>query len=128
MAEKIKLVRNDTGPQLLLSLKDKATGNPIDLSAAGTSILFKLREVGATTIKATIAAGKITGLLNDDDGTINTAPPYNVAGAGGRCGINWSPTALDAAGEYEAEVEITFADGTIQTLYDTLKFTVREDF
>jgi hypothetical protein len=32
------------------------------------------------------------------------------------------------AGEYEGEVEITFADGQIQTVYDVLKFKVREDF
>jgi hypothetical protein len=31
-------------------------------------------------------------------------------------------------GDYEGEVEITFADGQRQTVYDTLKFKVREDF
>ena len=33
-----------------------------------------------------------------------------------------------AAGDYEGEIEITFADSQIQTVYDLLKFKVREDF
>lgn len=127
MSTKYKLVRNDTGPQFILSLKDTTTGAPIDVSAAGTTIVFKFRAVGSSTIKNSISAGKLTGLLNDD-GSITTTAPYNVAGAGGRIAINWPTGALDTAGEFEAEVEITFADGTIQTVYDTLKFSVREDF
>jgi hypothetical protein len=31
-------------------------------------------------------------------------------------------------GDYEGEIEITFPDGQIQTVYDPLKFKVREDF
>jgi hypothetical protein len=31
-------------------------------------------------------------------------------------------------GDYEGEIEITFTDGQIQTVYDVLKFRVREDF
>jgi hypothetical protein len=32
------------------------------------------------------------------------------------------------AGDYEGEIEITFADGQVQTVYDLLKFKIREDF
>jgi hypothetical protein len=32
------------------------------------------------------------------------------------------------AGDYEGEIQITFVDGTIQTVYDLLKFKLREDF
>jgi hypothetical protein len=32
------------------------------------------------------------------------------------------------AGDYEGEIEITFADDQVQTVYDLLKFKVREDF
>jgi hypothetical protein len=32
------------------------------------------------------------------------------------------------AGDYEGEIEITFADNQVQTVYDLLKFKVREDF
>jgi hypothetical protein len=33
-----------------------------------------------------------------------------------------------AAGDYEGEIQITFSDGQIQTVYDLLKFKVRSDF
>jgi hypothetical protein len=33
-----------------------------------------------------------------------------------------------APGDYEGEIEITFVDTTVQTVYDLLKFKVREDF
>jgi len=32
------------------------------------------------------------------------------------------------AGDYEGEIQITFADTTVQTVYDLLKFKLREDF
>jgi hypothetical protein len=64
----------------------------------------------------------------DEDGTIITTPPYDTPGRGGRLQMNWSPTALDTAGEFEAEVEATFAGGAVQTAYDLLKFTVRPQF
>jgi hypothetical protein len=35
---------------------------------------------------------------------------------------------LGEAGDYEGEIQITFVDGTIQTVYDLLKFKLREDF
>jgi hypothetical protein len=35
---------------------------------------------------------------------------------------------LTVAGDFEGEIEITFGDGQIQTLYDVLKFKIREDF
>ena len=33
-----------------------------------------------------------------------------------------------AAGDYEGEIQITFADAQIQTVYDLLRFKVRSDF
>jgi hypothetical protein len=32
------------------------------------------------------------------------------------------------AGDYQGEIEITFADSQIQTVYDFLKFKIRQDF
>jgi hypothetical protein len=52
-------------------------------------------------------------------------------GAGGVVVFFWSdsPTILDGdAGDYEGEIEITFANSTIQTVYDLLKFKLRQDF
>ncbi len=42
--------------------------------------------------------------------------------------MDWSVDALDTAGEFEGEVEVTFPDGRIQTAFAILKFQVREQF
>jgi hypothetical protein len=41
---------------------------------------------------------------------------------------NFSTTTFSAAGTYEGEVEITHSNGGIQTVYDLVKFKVRDDF
>lgn len=126
MAEKIKLVQGDTRPQLVLSLTDDTTGAAIDVSSA--TVRMRFRALGSTTILATLTASKIPGVILED-GTINFNAPYNVSGAGGRCVINWDSTALSQdAGDYEGEIEITFADTTVQTVYDTIKFKLRSQF
>jgi hypothetical protein len=110
MADKIKLVQGDTRPALVCTLSDENTGNPITLN--GATVYLKFRQVGSTTLKATLT------------GTISNA-------AGGVVVFYWAqvPTSLDGpAGDYEGEIEIVFSDGTIQTVYDPLKFKLREDF
>jgi hypothetical protein len=125
MSEKIKLVRNDTRPVIVVAITDKRTGEPMDLSSA--TVLFKFRAVGSDTLKATISCTLLPG-YEDEDGTVVETAPYNALGRGGRLYIPWTPTALDTAGEFEGELEATFGDGGIQTIYDTMQFTVREDF
>lgn len=108
MADRIKLVRNDTRPSLLLTLTDEETGATIDITSATCKMYF--RRVGETAILDTL-----TGVVNDGPNGIVTFP--------------WNPTTLDVSpGSYEGEVEITFQDLTVQTMYNLLKFTVREDF
>jgi hypothetical protein len=126
MAEKIKLVQGDTRPQLVLSLQDSTTGAPIDISSATTRLKF--RALGSTTILATMTASPIPGYVTED-GSISFAGPYANSGAGGRAVVNWTADALNnEAGDYEGEIEITFADTTVQTVYDTLKFKLRSQF
>ena len=122
MAKKNRFVQGDTRPQLKFSVTDPSTGEPIDLSTA--TVLFKMREVGSDVTKESIPCVKLAGKVNEDE-TIDLSPPYDVSGAGGRCAMNWTPTALDAPGDFESELEITFNDGTVQTAYDFIKFTVR---
>lgn len=126
MADRIKLVQGDTRPVVTVQLADDA--GPIDLSNPGTSILLKFRAEGSTTLIVELEGTKLTG--HEADSTLDTAAPYDVAGAGGRCQFSWADsTALDGdAGNYEAEIEITFADGTVQTAYNLLKFKLREQF
>ena len=125
MSTAIKLVSGDTRPQVVVDLKDQ-DGNAIDLTAATVRLYF--RKAGATAVLQTIVGSLLTGFRNSAGALITTAP-YNVAGAGGRASFNWPAGALDVdAGLYEGEVEITFPDASIQTVYDKLKFKVRSDF
>lgn len=125
MADKFRLVQGDTAPSINLVITDRSSGEPIDLT--GATVIVKFREVGAAIVKATLSCDLLTGYV-EEDGTIITTPPYDVPGAGGRLRMNWSLTALDDAGEFEAEVEATFSNNQIQTAYDLLKFTVRPQF
>ena len=110
MAEKIKLVQGDTSPSLVTTLTDSTTGAAINIT--GATVLLKFRAVGATTLQSTI-----TGSVTD--------------GANGVVVFDWSddPTSLNGApGDYEGEIQITFSNSTIQTVYDLLKFKLRQDF
>lgn len=107
---RINLVRGDTGPQVQLTLYDAQSGNPLDLTGASADLHF--RAVGSTTVLFSRAL---------------TIP--GVTAAQGLAVIAWGATDLDqAAGDYEGEVEVTFASGIIQTVYDTLQFRIREQF
>lgn len=110
MTDKIKLVQGDTRPALVCTITDENTGNAIDITSC--TCRLKFREVGATTLTATLT------------GTITN-------GSAGQVTFYWAsdPTSLAGdPGDYEGEIEIQFADGQIQTVYDTLKFKLRQDF
>jgi len=110
MAEKIAFVRGDTKPNLIVSLTDSVTGAPIDLT--GATVRLRFRKVGATVLSATL-----TGVVTNATGGVVTFTPADA------------PQMLTGpAGDYEGEVEITFADGSTQSVYDILKFKVREQF
>lgn len=126
MTERIKLVQGDSRPQLVLSLTDEKSGGSIDISTA--TVRLRFREAETTTILFTLVADKIPGKVNTD-GTIDFTGPYALNGKGGRCVINWTANALNQLpGNYEGEIEITFDDTSIQTVYDVLKFKLREQF
>jgi hypothetical protein len=110
VAEKIKLVQGDTKPALVCNITDDATG--VALNITGATVLLKFRAVGSTTLTATVTGSIINGLAGQVAFFPASAPEM----------------LLGAAGDYEGEIQITFADGTIQTVYDLLKFKVREDF
>lgn len=107
MSEKILLVQGDTRPILTCTLTDETTGLAINIT--GATVVLRFRESGSTTTKATI-----TGAVTN--------------GANGVVEFTWPVGALDTAGEFEGEVEVTFANGGVQTIYDRLKFKVREQF
>lgn len=126
MTNRIKLVQGDSRPQLVLSLNDDITGASIDLS--GATVRLRFREADTTAILATLVADKIPGKVLPD-GSIDFTGPYALPGKGGRCVINWTQEALtQEAGNYEGEIEITYSDNTVQTVYDLVKFKLREQF
>lgn len=123
MSQRIKLVQNDTKPSIYVVLEDQ-DGNPLDLT--GATVQMHFRAIGSTALKATVAGTLLPGLVAAD-GTVDTTSPYHVAGSGGYLRLDWGATDLDTAGEFEGEVQATFADTTKQTTYRTLKFTVRSE-
>ena len=110
MAEKIRLVQGDTGPQVRLTLTDETSGNPTDLTGA-TGTLY-VRAIGSTTVV-------ITRPLYINPATAIDGIAYIVWGEGD---LNNAP------GDYEGEVEITLGTGERITIYDLLKFKIRADF
>lgn len=110
MTDKIKLVKDDTRPALVCTITDSNTGSAINLT--GCTIVLKFRAYGAETNQA-VVPGNVT---NGPAGQVVFYPASAPAMLQGE------------AGDYEGEIEVTFADGQIQTVYDTLKFKVREDF
>ena len=73
---------------------------------------LKFRADGADTLTATVI-GSVTDGMNGQVAFYPDTAPEMLAGA---------------PGDYEGEIEITFADGQIQTVYDLLKFKIRQDF
>jgi hypothetical protein len=110
MTDKIKLVQGDTRPALVCTITDDTTNTPVDIT--GATVALKFRAAGATTLTATVT-GTVT------NGAAGQVVFYPAS----------APAMLQGApGDYEGEIEITFADSQIQTVYDTLRFKVREDF
>lgn len=110
MADKIKLVQGDTRPAIVCTITDDTTGQAINLT--GATLLLKFRQVGSSALTASVN-GAVT------DGPNGVAAFYPAS----------APAMLQGEpGDYEGEIEITFQDGQVQTVYDVLKFKVREDF
>ena len=120
-SDTLNLVVGDTLPELTLTLRDSntaaagqtldpnnsATWVPIDVT--GATVRLRLRELGSTEVKSTLTCS----ITNGTAGKVATDFPSGT---------------LDKAGTFEGELEITFASGGIQTVYDLLKLKVRGDF
>ena len=91
MAFNIK--QNDTSPQILASLKDGA-GNARDIT--GASVRFHMKRIGATTASVTSDAT----IINAAAGTVRYA---------------WQSGDTSTAGSFQAEFQVTFATGAIET-------------
>ena len=115
-------MKGDTLPELNLTLRDSnaaAAGQILDadnvltwapINLTGTTVNLKLRALGSATLKSTIAM------------TIHA--PYTD----GKVFMQWPTGVLDTAGTFTGEVEVTYAGGGVQTVFDQLKFKVRGDY
>lgn len=105
----IKLVRNDTAPQIRLTFIDSLTSAAIDLTSATVTLHF--RAVNSTT------------LLFSRNAVVQAPTTSGIAI------LVWDPSDLDQpAGEYEGEIEVTLQDGSVETMFDPLQFVIREEF
>lgn len=109
MAGEIQLVRGDNRPFIKLTLFN-SDGTVLDISDAGVSVVIRFRSVTSETVLTTLSTTKLNG------------------GTGGEVRFNFPGASLNvAAGYYEGEVVVLFGSET-QTVYERLKFIVREKF
>lgn len=109
MSERIKLVRGDTSPQIRLALTDTTTSQPIDLTGCTVTLHFRATETDTVLFSR-------PAFINPDTATT------------GVCFIQWEEGDLDVdAGSYEGEIEVVRPTGARETIYDMLKFRVRDD-
>ena len=110
MSDVIKLVKGDELPLITLTLTDDVANSALDLSAGTTSVTVKFRAVGSTTVSSTISTTKTTD------------------GSDGKVQFNFAGGVLDVdEGMYEGEIVVNY-NGSLQTVYDKLKFRVRANF
>ena len=91
----------------MLDPDDSTTWAAINLT--GATVRLRIREVGSTTVKSTLTM-TVTGASN---GEVETDFPAGT---------------LDSAGVFEAEIEATFADSSVQSVNELIKLKVREAF
>ena len=107
----IYLVKDDKGSQVECIITRDNTGLPVDLTNA--TVRLKFRKKRTTTILFTL-----TNIVDDQ-----------VDLDEGQAVFAFSAANLDLeAGFYEGEVEVTFANTNIETVYEIIDFQVRADF
>jgi hypothetical protein len=106
----IRLVSGDERPVVIVTLTDDITGGVVDLSAASTTVSIKFRAAGTTTVLSTITCSKLS------------------EGTTGQVQFDFTGGVLDVdPGPYEGEIQISF-NGQVQTVFDVLRFVVRDNF
>lgn len=108
------LVAKDNAPQVKATITREDDGSVVDLTVGGAAtVRLKFRKKGATTTLFTL-----TGL--------NTP---NTNYAKGIVLFDFGANDLDIeAGYYEGEIEITYANSQIETIYEIINFNLRADF
>ena len=110
MASTFKYVQGDTGPQIKVALTEEDSGSAVDLTGGTATLHF--RAAGESQVLFS------RGLYVNPD-----------TAADGVAILQWQVGDLEIdAGAYEGEIEVIRSTGLRETLFDKLKFKIREDF
>ena len=105
------LVQGDNGSQVKVVITRDDTGAAVDLTNATPTLKFKKKNT--------------SNVLT----SINSSTSSSEELEAGIALFQFDNAALDIiAGDYVGEVQITFSDGNVETVYEELEFTIREDF
>ena len=105
----LNLVQNDTGPDIEVTVCSANSNLPVNFSNSLDTVRLKFKREDGTGTLRTIVGTKPNG------------------GADGKVKFVWPAGALALTGMFEAEVEITFANGKVQTVPEKLRFFIREE-
>jgi hypothetical protein len=104
------LVKDDIGTQIRATLTREYDGSAVDLT--DSTAVFKFRAKGTTTVLATLSNSATDGQK-----------------ANGLAIFSFTEAALaNDEGRYQGEIEVTFDDGTVETVYEIQEFYLRDDF
>lgn len=105
------LVQGDNGSQVKVVITRDDTGLPVNLTGATPTLKFKKKNTSSVLT------------------SINSSTSLSSELEAGIALFQFDATALEITpGDYVAEVQITFSDGNIETVYEELEFTIREDY
>jgi hypothetical protein len=104
------LTQSDTASQITAELTRHDTGAEVPLT--GHTVSLKFRKRGTNTVLFTVIGTGSAGDL-----------------AEGKVNFDFADNLVDLdPGFYEGEIEITYSDATVESVYEIIKFQVREDF
>jgi hypothetical protein len=102
--QRLEYVKGDAGPTLTATIKQN--GSAVDISGAGVAGTFKMRLVGGSADKFSVAVGN--------------------RGSDGTCTVTFTSASLDTAGEYLCEIQFTGLSGGTQTTRHAFMLDVRD--
>jgi len=104
------LVQNDNGERIKATLTENDSGTAVDLSESTPVMKFKAK--GSATVLSTLSCVSTSAELLEGVAIFE---------------FTSSDTDVDS-GYYTGEIEVTFDDGKIRTVYEELDFYVRADY
>ena len=104
------LVAQDTAPQVKATITRSDTGAVVDMTGATVRMRFRAKTTSSvlfTTTATNVGSNFTDGIAIFVFSSGNLNQPE---------------------GFYEGEIEITYANGTVETIFDLLDFYIRSDF